>query len=679
MGDAESVLAGTTPDSSMMPPGATGPNVPLQQLQPQTQPTGMPQQPPQDTTQPQQPQYQTTPASQDPEVVAGAAHQSWLARIMDSVSNILGGDTTLHVTKHPDGTVEVTHDPSTTGEKWGRIAQAALGGAAKGMEVGQGPGGPARAAAGGIQTGMAQPQERLDAANKEGATQQKQLQDQANFVLTQQKLIGQTLANKAAGMTLSKEEQDQSNDEHDRYINSPNSTFVGTFGSIHEAATSPNAAMILKNHPNATLRTATAYDSKGNITGVHAYVVDRDWGDRRNEDPVYYLEQKAATDPNAPPEFEQKMIPANSDTNSRLDTFTTAKNLAVAKIKADWATQQQKLHPTPKTLAEMQLRLQQTTDPAEKAQLQSTITAMQNTPEAIAAVKEKQAATAAAQSETDIRRENLAILQGGAGGGKAAEGLKGEDYLQASGIDPASWNRIRSTANGDLKPPTQSRSPANAAFLNAVQNYDPSYTQARYDTKQNFKTKGDATSIMQLSTAMAHADRALRNSAVLGDSPSLATGINLSGPAAAYNADANFFTGEQGKLVMGGIVGEKEAERIRNNISSPVQSIRDAGLREVLQLTGGKTRQIFQKYKTGAGQDLPVQEFFDQPTQQLLQRYGVAPKQPGAAGPGAGGAGGLITVTATAPGGKPTPYSFKTQAQADDFKAKAKAQGANVQ
>jgi len=356
-----------------------------------------------------------------------------LAHIMDTVSNILGGDTTLHVTKHPDGTVEVTHDPSTTGEKWGRIAQAALGGAAKGMEVGQGPGGPARAAAGGIQTGMAQPQQRLDAANTEAAIEQKQLQDRANLVLTQQKLVTQILANKAAGLKLSQEEQDQSNDEQDRYVNSPNSVSLGTFGSVHEAATSPNAALILKNHPDGTLRTATAFDKDGNITGVHAYVVDRDWGNRRNDKPAYYPEQ-VASDPDGKPKFEQRQIPINGDINSKIDTFVTGKQLAAAKINADWATQQSKQQP--KT-ADEQIRakynLMYPNDPVRAAQ--EATHEIENTPAIRAEIAAHQATAAAEMSRAGLQDAQTDQIKNNKPGG-TPQPVDDPKFPPASNFDP---------------------------------------------------------------------------------------------------------------------------------------------------------------------------------------------------------------------------------------------------
>jgi hypothetical protein len=136
-------------------------------------------------------QGQPDPVYQDPEMRMGAVHQNWLSHIIDTVGSILGGDQTLTITKSPDGAIRVDHNPSTTAEKWGRVAQAALGGAARGMAVGQGPGGAARAAAAGTEFGLAQPQAQLDQANQQAATMsQQQLRAAQNALLNQQIVQG---------------------------------------------------------------------------------------------------------------------------------------------------------------------------------------------------------------------------------------------------------------------------------------------------------------------------------------------------------------------------------------------------------------------------------------------------------------------------------------------------------
>jgi hypothetical protein len=408
--------------------------IPMQQ-QPDYQ---TPQQPPQ--------QPQTTPAHQDPEMVAGAVHQSWLGRILDNVGSILGGDTTAHVTKHPDGSIEVTHDPSTSGEKWGRIAAAALGGAAQGMAVGQGPGGPARAFAAGTGYGLQQPQEALDRANQEATVEQKRLQDHANLVFTQQKMVAQQLENKANNIKAGQAEIDQANDENERYQNAPNSQEVGTFGSIAEASKSPNAALILQHHPAGTLRSAPIYDKDGNMTGVRAYVVDRAWMDRLNDTPVTYQEQEASSDPNAPPTFKQVTIPANSDKNSKLDTFVQAKNANAAKIKADWA----KAHPIPKTPAEARIAAGLETDPVKKQKLLDAATDLENTP----AIKAQNAAHYATAAEASARAEQINRTIKGQPGGQPVE-VEDPNYPSPTNFPVGTLGIAKPPKTGDYKIPAE--------------------------------------------------------------------------------------------------------------------------------------------------------------------------------------------------------------------------------
>jgi hypothetical protein len=532
---------------------------------------------------------QTTPPYQDPEMVMGAAHQGWLGKILDDVGSILGGDKTLHVTKHPDGSVEVTHDPSTGAEKWGRVAAAALGGAAKGMAVGQGPGGPARAASAGIESGLKQPQEALDRANEEASIEQKQMQAHANLVLTQQQSVGQTLQNKLSNIKVTQEQIDQSNDEQERLANAPGSEEIGTYGSMAEAAKSPNAALILKHHPGGTMRTVPVFDGDHNIVGVKAYAIDKAWADRVNDQPITYLRAKASPTAGGDPTFEKVVIPAGAHKNSEIDTILNTQNAENLKINADVA----KAKETAKK------------DDAE-APLKTAQTA-----EANARASEATANAAKARAGTKL-------LEGGAGAAAAAgAGLHGEEYLQEA-VDPAMHNQIRATAAGNIKIPTATRSPANQAFRNAVLNYDPTFTDSRYDTIQNFKTKGDAQNLVQLSTAMEHLERATKNSSY----------IPLSPTATAYEQDIKNFTQESGKLIKNGVLTQGEYEDLKGKMSgmdSPIPAYRKKALAETTELLGGKVRGVFQKYKTGTGQDLPVEKYFDQPTQERLTRFGVTP------------------------------------------------------
>ena len=108
-------------------------------------------------------------------------HEATWRRILDRVGTILGGDQTIHMHKDTDGNITVTHDPSTGGEKWGRIAAAALGGAAKGFANSQGPGGLGKAAAAGVEYGMNIPKQMQENADAQATAEQQRMEASANM------------------------------------------------------------------------------------------------------------------------------------------------------------------------------------------------------------------------------------------------------------------------------------------------------------------------------------------------------------------------------------------------------------------------------------------------------------------------------------------------------------------
>ena len=257
MADAASVLGSPiatvdTPGTAMIPLNDPGSSVNVSTPPPTdvqtvgTPGTAMVQQPTQ-WTPPQPGQIDTTPSPQpDAEIAAGAVHQNWLSRILDTVGTILGGDKTIVATKHPDGTVSVEHNPSTTGEKWGRIAQAALGGAARGMAVGQGPGGAGRAVAAGTLAGLAQPQQNLQQANQESASMNAQQLAAANHALLDQQRIAQVWENTVRPQEYARQqEQDDFNeavklrDMGAKLVASPkNRAELATYGAANPEAVS---------------------------------------------------------------------------------------------------------------------------------------------------------------------------------------------------------------------------------------------------------------------------------------------------------------------------------------------------------------------------------------------------------------------------------------------------------
>lgn len=213
--------------------------------------------------------------------------------------------------------------------------------------------------------------------------------------------------------------------------------------------------------------------------------------------------------------------------------------------------------------------------------------------------------------------------------------LTGPDFLNT--LSPGMQAQVKAAANGDIAiPPPGTRNPQAQAIRSAVLTYDPTYTDARYKGKQAFKGGADANSIMQLATAAQHLEDAQNNSKKVGFAPFLAQ--NATPTDAAYNQDVKLFANEAGKLVKNGVITEGEYNDLKDGMNSRRQGIRDAALAETANLVGGKIGGLFQKYKNATGQDLPVDQFFDAPTQQRLSRFGVtngttssqpAPKQSG--------------------------------------------------
>jgi hypothetical protein len=184
---------------------------------------------PTDTIQPT-----AAPTYQDPEISTASVHQNWLSRILDTVGTILGGDKTIVATKHPDGTVSVEHNPSTTGEKWGRIAQAALGGAARGMAAGQGPGGGAKAFAAGTLAGLQQPAQQLAAANLEAKNMNAQQLAVANMALTHQAYLSNAEQMKERQIKFTQEQADRYNAILKSTRDAPGSEDLGSFAGVSD-------------------------------------------------------------------------------------------------------------------------------------------------------------------------------------------------------------------------------------------------------------------------------------------------------------------------------------------------------------------------------------------------------------------------------------------------------------
>ena len=194
--------AGASDAPPQPPPTTTG--TPTETTPPVTVTTGAPGQVNPVAMAQQMLQPDAAPSYQQPTMEP--EHEAWWRRALDQVGSIMGGDQTIHITKDPQGNVSVTHDPSTGKEKWARVAAAALSGAARGMAVGQGPGGAGRAVAAGFQQGEQQQQQQLDAANAQAANMNQQMLAKANHALLDQKILQEQFRTKAEPITFSQQQ-----------------------------------------------------------------------------------------------------------------------------------------------------------------------------------------------------------------------------------------------------------------------------------------------------------------------------------------------------------------------------------------------------------------------------------------------------------------------------------------
>ena len=322
---------------------------------------------------PLQPTTGTVPTNESQSLFHRAMYD--MKGVLAKVADILGPSEVAKVTQDPQtGDFTVSKQPATTGEKWGRIASAALGGLASSLQNAQGPGGVARAAGAGIQTGMQQPQQQLQQAQQEASYQQQQLLAKANRIhLTQTNyLLTQELANakleydsKTAGMLQG---------IMDEYANNP--------GAKELAVIDPSDPNSVVRAGNSVPGLMDSFLQKNNkqitpIPGpdhmIHLFQTDMAWGKQRNNvpRPYYYIGQ----DDNGDTTILKRTVPVGGDTNEHIDssnlaTFNAAATLRLNSAKADAAeTAANKPAPQPKSIQEAQSAASAATDPKEKARL----------------------------------------------------------------------------------------------------------------------------------------------------------------------------------------------------------------------------------------------------------------------------------------------------------------------
>jgi hypothetical protein len=320
-----------------------------------------------------QPEYQPLPHAED--------HHSMLGRIMDRVATILGGDETYRIHKDTDGNMTVEKDPSTRTEKWGRIASAALGGAAKGMQVGQGPGGAARAVSAGFQQGVQMPQQQKDNLQQDVTNQQKAMLFKANMAALNQKTAIGALTLKANGIKFATDVAGMLNEQSEHAANAPGTVDFGVTETPQDAfqlhKTKPD---LFAGHPQGKVVTYPEVASDGSVKGFHSYLVDPAWMNQRNDKPLpaFGMVYNAATKQYEPQRVGTIAVGGVSNGDYALQSMDFAtKSSTIAKNYADADKASQDKTATPKTALEAQSAADAEPDPVKRAAKQATADKMQ--------------------------------------------------------------------------------------------------------------------------------------------------------------------------------------------------------------------------------------------------------------------------------------------------------------
>ena len=267
-------------------------------------------------------------------------HMGILGTVLDRVGTLLGGDETLQVRKDPQGNVTITREPSTMGEKWGRIAMAALGGATHGLAVGQGPGGVARAAAAGYDTGVQQQQQRQQEAEAQATAEQRRLQFNANNALLNQRVLMGTMAARQAGYSATAADTAAANANEEFLASNPNNIRLDEITDISQLPELKRRfADVIQQHAQGQIHTLTSYGSDGR-PHITAYLVDRAWQNQKNADPVTVYEMKPGDNPGDPPKRVAKTIAPGSQSNGDIELFQQAQDEKFMRAMTDFQKNQ---------------------------------------------------------------------------------------------------------------------------------------------------------------------------------------------------------------------------------------------------------------------------------------------------------------------------------------------------
>lgn len=221
-----------------------------------------------------------------------------------------------------------------------------------------------------------------------------------------------------------------------------------------------------------------------------------------------------------------------------------------------------------------------------------------------------------------------------------------------SGLNQGELKQAQMIASGDAKKlPQGARNGRNslinqAAYQLAAQN-GAELTDELYTTKQDYlSSKGQGNQrLKSIGRVMGHLEDFDQNNQKLGFSPLDAVGIHgKTTNQANLGKDVSAIAEEWKTLIKGNASLEAHRELLQG-LDSPYQGVRQGAANEIKRLLSEQFRGDYQSFKTGTGQELPVDRLFDETTKQRLGKSGYLPSQMNPqGGSSSGGPAGVPTV-----------------------------------
>lgn len=181
-------------------------------------------------------------------------------------------------------------------------------------------------------------------------------------------------------------------------------------------------------------------------------------------------------------------------------------------------------------------------------------------------------------------------------------------------------------AEGDMTIEQLNRLPDKEAIIAGALEINPDWTRNAAATKKAFTDPASKQSqnLGTISRIVGHIGRFEKNSDALGLSPSMLTGVSLTGTAAAVSNDAHAIAGELEKLVSGGVGSVGQVHEWMNELKSSRAGIRKAAIDEISKLIGSQYEGMQQTYKAGTGRELPLEKFVSPEGRQWMADKGIA-------------------------------------------------------